>query len=196
VPGGIEGEEDMMDIEKILTGRRLIDAYLEATIKPGAKDNSGELDAAIKALGFKDHQAFYDANEEANYLEKAKCYEIEGECDDCTGRDKGCLFNCQLGYEQMVLAVAPDAPKLREGALKIKDTSDYYKAKAINGELTLRQMKRIFAFFYTWRNYPDNVPPGCSCRFRKIKEPDFDIYWGMQKGIMLAQHNTLKKRIK
>jgi hypothetical protein len=76
--------------------------------------------------------------------------------------------------------------------LKIKDTSDYYRIKAINGELTLIQMRKIFAFFYTWRNFPNNVPPTCSCRFVKIKEPDFDIYWGMPQGMTLEQYNKAK----
>ncbi len=182
----------MVAIEKILDGRRLIDAYQEEQKIPGAKDNSGELLAAIQSLGFRDHQTFYDANEEANYIEKAKSYRIQGECDDCFNRDKGCLSNCQLGYEQAVSAVVSNVPKLREGALKIKDTSDYYVNEAINGRMSLIQMRKVFNFFYVWRNFPDNVPPTCSCKFVKIKAPDFDIYWGMPQGMTLEQYNKSK----
>ena len=177
----------MVTINQILDGRRLIDAYRAAQAE---NPDAQELIDKLKTLGFESIQGFFDANEYANHIERIKSYALSGDCDDCEGRSKGCLQNCQLGYLNSVIAVAPDAPKLREGALKIKDTSNLYRTKALNGDLTKDQVRKIFAFFYTWRNYPDNVPPGCSCKFVKIKEPDFDIYWMMPPGIIL------KKKVK
>jgi hypothetical protein len=55
-----------MDIQTILRGREIIEEYRAAQLLPHGPGLSAKLLEDIQALGFENHQAFYDANEEAN----------------------------------------------------------------------------------------------------------------------------------
>jgi len=173
-----------MDIKKILAGRKIVDDYRSVQALPHEEGLSAKLLEAIQALGFKNHQAFYDANEEANYRERIRCYILQNECDHCVGRVIGCFPNtaeCSRDIYVQKTDYAAVAQVAATGSSLLRD-------RALKGEFNLIQLRNIFGPFFTWRNYPGNLPPGCSHKYNQVDAPAFDIYWGMNPGVNVERH--------
>lgn len=136
-------------INKVLAGRKIIEAYQKAHQK---SHNQAKIeDAALKGLnglGFASFGDFYEANKQANIAEARRCYRITGHCDGCPGREKGCP---NLG-----------CPEREHAAI-------------INRDLTFDE---VMLNFFRLRNLPDHAPPNCLIRAEEIEKPAFDIYWG------------------
>lgn len=183
-----------IDKAKILAGRKAVDAYVAAhaklhlgrvkadgTIVPPANISEKhaplleKMLSELRALGFESQDAFRDFNGLACGLEKIRCYKLEGTCDGCVGRERGCYPDCiekslYFNPESKTLdAQKSDQEKLTKIDQQVSD-----------GTLTLEKLKAYGVDFFSWRKFPGNQPPNCSLRYVKVAEPRFDIYWGIR----------------
>jgi hypothetical protein len=162
-----------MDIEKILKGREIVDAYRAYTAKPGAVDESHQLTGDIKALGFEKIQDFFDANEEACYIERTRCFELIGKCDACKGRVRAC-------YPPNQCVTATKEYFKADKSFDIDQGNKDYREKVLNGEVTLLELKKISSHWHVWAKFPGNTPPTCTLGYKKLDDPRFDILWDMR----------------
>jgi len=192
----------MVSKEELLAGRKAVDDYLEAhsqlhqPIKDGkalAVDHSEIMEkmlSELKAQGFESQDAFRDANGLACGLERMRCYKMEGTCDGCKGRERGCDPSCieEIPYFDSQSKTLNAQKSSREHRADIEQ-------KLSDGTLTLEKLKGYGTHFFTWRKFPDNVPPNCSIKYVKVAEPRFDIYWGIRiPAIDPEQYEEIKER--
>lgn len=173
----------MVDVKKLLSGRDALGEYqrLHAISPP---EKQPELHQAmlskLNELGFESLEAFLDFNEFANRVEKLICYETIGECNGCPGKPRGCDPNC---LEQWVDKAAWKKSSYNRDrkTINIQQTRAVFDQKLKDGTLSLDFFRRSSsATFWSFKNFPGNVPPGCSVKIVKIAEPRFDLYWGME----------------
>ena len=164
----------MVDKEKILAGRKVVDAYRIDRSNPSTPLPTVSSDllldkliSDLRELGFNSIDEFFEANEKASIEERNRCARFEGVCDYCEGRKKGCLTTC---YER---ATKPDAKS---------PTGRTALVAGVRGD------KSIIATHHYWRDYYRSlgimkkgmvypIIPGCSIRTRIIEEPKLDWHW-------------------
>lgn len=176
-----------IDKEKLLAGRKAVDDYREAHVKLHSEHPEGNVSEEhtpllekmlleLKALGFESQDAFRDFNGLSCGREMLRCYKLEGTCDGCVGRERGCYPGCieESSYFSSKSKTLDREKSTRENRANIdKELS--------SGTLTLDKIKGpARTYFCSWRKFPGNVPPNCSIRYVKVAEPQFDIYWGIR----------------
>lgn len=143
---------------RVIEGRKAVERYRNADLprtKKGHKDHSQvrrRLDKALERLGFDSIKAFFDANERLNRQVINECFKIEGTCDGCPNRSRGCIDACF-------------AKKSIDG--KLPDSVTH------NLEVWLK----IYVRKYGEPDAEGHVIPNCRLRFRKVKEPPIDWWW-------------------
>jgi len=143
--------------------KKLLDARnLIDTYRQNCVDiDADKLHENLKFIGFESFESFFVFNEEACKQEIIDCYEVVGVCDNCAGRDRGCNQKC---YEDRTTAISNSRVEPNKGEVGVEDTID-------------------------WHQFPNFAPPGCSIGRFKVKEPRFDVWWGMREGISQETYN-------
>lgn len=167
----------MIDIEKLLAGRKAIEDYREAhsklhlgrvkadgTIIPPENVSArhapllDKMLSRLKALGFNSIDEFMEANDKAVLEDMKRCVKHEGKCDLCPGRVRGCDTPC---YEERTqggnVALVPSVERGIPFLMRFKD---YYA--------TLPPRKK-------GRRVP--LVPNCSITNVTIEDPSLDWEW-------------------
>ena len=172
----------MVDKEKILAGRKVLEDYRKAHAELYAESVLVRVDGDLvrqepsrdhqplvekmltdlKALGFNSTDKLLRANEQLCYQEVERCYPVVGVCDDCKDRERGCLEH------------------------------SYTQAQTTPGVFT--PVPNNPMDFYYWQHFENHEPPNCSVRREKVAEPEFDVYWEMPTGITLEHYQEMKQR--
>lgn len=159
----------MTDVEKLQAGRVLYDEF-NNKVRNGDinQENFDILLNGLKDLGFNSVKEFLLTNRKMSLVESLLCYKRVTKCDGCEGRLKSCYPDCRAAkfYNKLPVMTTESFHSL------INDikASDLDQTDGWFG---------IYGTYLMWRNFSDNVPPGCSIRFKKVKDSDFDITWRM-----------------
>ena len=160
----------MVDKAKILAGRKEVDAYREAHrqlySKPWHRGIPEEhtpllniMVNALKGLGFNSIQEFFDANRELNKQVVDAMFRIDGECDGCPDREKGCEPHCFEERKEF-------SPIAGRDCLLRKNWQH------ISFETTVH-----FIHKHGLPKPDGSLIPTCKFRWVKIQEPDIDWEW-------------------
>jgi hypothetical protein len=163
-----------MEKQKLLEGRKLIEDYRtrhadlshfkisNLDLQDKQEKLIQELFRSLDILGFKSPSEFEKFNSDMCYEEFKRCYKRVGECDGCRGRKRGCLTSCYEGYSK------------RETGKTSDKLDDETKQKLyVKGAKEAFDTKQVMY----WKLYPGFVPHGCSVKFEKMSEPEFDFKW-------------------
>jgi len=199
----------MNNIEKLIYGRNAIDKYLEIIKIKGAKSNKDakKLSESLEHIGM-DKKTFYLFNTSQNFLEADRCFRFRKNdnpeeiaiCDNCVGR---CNIQCYNPTEELRRKyfggcttpgkdfinsfnnLVPNSLIMKEQINELQKlgliVDDYYIISPVSLFLT----------------YDTNftLPDFCVGFAHKINEPQFDIFWGMEKLIEFG-HNVFHAMIK
>ncbi len=164
----------MSDVDRLLAGRQLIDAYRVRHAADPTLDESAQLLADIQKLGYSGIQAFYDFNRQLCWEEYDKRCTLEGECDLCAGY-RGTPTCRKVHGNASCAAMGTPATKddfkrglfhamktksLAAGSTKITFSMDKYRKLKADG-------KTVQTF----------CPPGHGIRGGKMEPFDFDVFW-------------------
>lgn len=168
-----------IDVTKLLLGRLAVEEYQshQAIANPEEQENLVQkLITELKNLGWDSIQDFFDYNTRAFYAEHVRCFKIDKWCDECVGRKRACYPSCR-GLDRTIWT---------EEEVGLDDSRSFRCRMALIADietLSLVQIRDIYGFRFFWRYFPNNVPPGCSMRLKKVDEPRFDMDWGMHGWI-------------
>jgi len=95
-----------MDTNDILTGRKLVEKYEGNLVKAKKakhiltttlhSEYADVLTKELQEIGFESIADFYEQNRLACVNEAKRCFVLDGECDACIGREKGCYQPCSV----------------------------------------------------------------------------------------------------
>ena len=152
--------------QKIIEGRKVVDVYRKAHqllhskgwYKGISEDHIpliNEMLSKLIKLNFSSLDDFFDKNRALNEQTINECWKVEGTCDGCPDRKRGCQDKC---FEEK--KIFDDRYKLPDDVThNIKPWLNYYIPK------------------YGEPDTEGKVIPNCTLRLKKLKEPDIDWEW-------------------
>jgi hypothetical protein len=165
----------MADLDSLLAGRQLIDAYRERQAQLPIVDESAKLLSDIQALGFEDLSDFYKFNSQLCREEYDKKCTIEGECDLCAGY-KG-VPPCKKFYGALSCSTR-GVPATKENIRR--DMFHAINRGYLLGEggakrpLTMDTFRRLRD---TGKPLQAFCPPGHGFYGGRMEPLDFDVFW-------------------
>lgn len=176
----------MSDVERLLDGRKLVDDYRAVHSSTGEHEVD-KLISGLKEIGFASISEFFSYNEKRCIQQRMRCYKVVVPCDGCQSRKRGCYPDC---IEKRDKHYSPSTKTINPSNTQRKDDIG---RRIADGTMTLEELKANHNDFHLWRNFPNNVPPGCVSRYGKVAEPEFDIFWEMPLGITPEKYEQDKK---
>ena len=159
---------ELIEKEKILAGRKAVDAYREAHRllhsqswhKGIPEAHTPLLEQMLKDLskqGFYSLDEFFRANYTLNKETFETCYQWKGECDGCPNREKGCVSQCFAERGKY---------------------SEKYKCSTIaKTKIETFEDGRAYIEYYGTPKTDGSIIPNCKYKLVKIAEPDIDWRW-------------------
>ena len=168
------------DVEKLLKGRAIVDAYRTEHTK-GLGDVA-RLTNDIKALGFQSIDEFFTFNEMANLAAFIECYAIEQAAIKCS-EDRCSTHACGVikSHNENICAqyIPTEVQKSIElTGKKAKDVPIYYGITHLRiYRLVYRMGKSFPKDHYKADILEPCCPKGMGFYLRTIKEPQYDWTW-------------------
>jgi hypothetical protein len=201
------------EIDRLLLGRNVYDEYkLKLANNPLLKNEfRQDLGFELAKLNFLDHLSFKEINKFYNIIEFDDCYRVRHkdkpntvnmEVDDFCIQGSGCK---KRGYppcaHELNMSVVICANNLSANKFLPRDKSKICNEHKTAAELLGLDTSKLYTpyplmLIGCYKSNPEFLAPiFCEGICVKIKEPRFDVFWGMEDyfSVAVAQDNLRKK---